>query len=175
MKVNAKKISLTAILSALATLSFMLESLFPPLFLPGARMGISNIFILLVAYLLGGKFAFFTLMVKTILGSLFSGNVSSLLYSLTAGTVALCVELTLIYIIKKVSTVCVSIAGSILNTTVQNLVFCLFTGAIEYLSYLPYLASISVISGIIVGFATHLILIKTSKIKNKTVDKGEIS
>ena len=167
MRESTKKITLTAILSSLATLTFMLESLFPPLFLPGARMGISNIFILLVAYLLGGRYAFFTLAVKTVVGSLFSGNMSSLLYSLPAGAIALCVELTLIYLIKKISTVCVSVAGAVLNTTIQNLTFCLVTGALEYLSYLPYLALISAVSGVIVGFATHLILTKTQKLKIK--------
>ncbi len=152
------KVTLCAVLSALGTIAFTIEGLFPPLFLPGARLGVSNIFILLSAILLGGKYGFITLIVKTVLGSLFAGNLSMILYSLPAGAVALTVELIIIYIIKKTSVLAVSVAGAVLNTTVQNIAFCLITGASEYLAYLPYLALISVISGLFVGFAVYLIL-----------------
>ena len=39
-----KKLTLCSIYSALAIISFVIENLFPPLFLPGARMGVSNVF-----------------------------------------------------------------------------------------------------------------------------------
>ena len=152
------KVTLCAILSALGTIAFTIEGLFPPLFLPGARLGVSNIFILLAAIILGGKYAFITLMVKTVLGSLFAGNLSMILYSLPAGAIALMVELIIIYIIRKTSVVAVSVGGAVINTTVQNVIFCLITGASEYLAYLPYLALISVVSGLFVGFAVYLIL-----------------
>ena len=152
------KVTLCAILSALGTIAFTIEGLFPPLFLPGARLGVSNIFILLAAIILGGKYAFITLMVKTVLGSLFAGNLSMILYSLPAGAIALTVELIIIYIIRKTSVVAVSVGGAVINTTVQNVIFCLITGASEYLAYLPYLALISVVSGLFVGFAVYLIL-----------------
>ena len=152
------KVTLCAILSALGTIAFTIEGLFPPLFLPGARLGVSNIFILLTAIILGGKYAFITLMVKTVLGSLFAGNLSMILYSLPAGAIALTVELIIIYIIRKTSVVAVSVGGAVINTTVQNVIFCLITGASEYLAYLPYLALISVVSGLFVGFAVYLIL-----------------
>ena len=105
------KVTLCAILSALGTIAFTIEGLFPPLFLPGARLGVSNIFILLAAIILGGKYAFITLMVKTVLGSLFAGNLSMILYSLPAGAIALTVELIIIYIIRKTSVVAVSVGG----------------------------------------------------------------
>ena len=76
------KITLTAVLSAFATIAFILESLFPPLFIPGARMGLSNVFILLTVYLVGGRYAIAALVVKTIIGSLFSGNVVYLIIHL---------------------------------------------------------------------------------------------
>ncbi len=152
------KVTLCAILSALGTIAFTIEGLFPPLFLPGARLGVSNIFILLAAIILGGKYAFITLMVKSVLGSLFAGNLSMILYSLPAGAIALTVELIIIYIIRKTSVVAVSVGGAVINTTVQNVIFCLITGASEYLAYLPYLALISVVSGLFVGFAVYLIL-----------------
>ncbi len=153
-----KKITLCAVLSTLGALAFMLESLFPPLFLPGARMGISNVFILLCALVVGKKYAYISLVVKILIGSLFSGNLSSIMYSLPSGLISLTVEILLLYLIKNVSLLSVSVLGSVINVSVQNTVFCLVTGATEYLSFLPYLALISVFSGLIVGLTVHFSL-----------------
>ena len=161
------KLTLCAILSALATLSFVIESLFPPFVLPGARMGISNIFILITAVLLGWKYSLITLTVKVLLGSLFAGNFSAILYSLPAGLLSLSIELLLLYFANKVSIVCISVSGAVINITAQNLIFCLITGTPEYLSYLPYLALTGIFAGLTVGFATYLILKKIVKIKKK--------
>lgn len=166
------KVTLTAVLSTLATLAFMLESLFPPLFLPGARMGISNIFILVCAIIVGGRYAYASLIVKILIGSLFSGNISSMMYSLPSGLLSLSIEILIIYYVKNVSLLSVSVLGSVLNITVQNTVFCLVTGTIEYLSFLPYLASISVLSGLLVGLATYFI-VKISPKKYKVVSNTQ--
>jgi len=150
------KITLCAVLTAFALITFVLEGLFPPLFLPGARMGISNVFILLTAIILGYKYGYAVLIVKTVLGSLFAGNVSAVMYSLPSGAIALALELILLHFCKNVSIISVSVLGAVVNATGQNLVFCLVTGATEYLAFLPYLSLISIVSGIIVGFTVYL-------------------
>ena len=139
----------------MALISFILESLFPPLFMPGARLGISNVFILLCLVLLGGKYAFFALIIKTVLGSVFSGNISSIMYSLPSGAIALLLQFVLLEF-TKVSVVATSVCGSLINTTLQNITFCLVTSTFEYLSFLPYLALIGVLSGVLVGFVVYL-------------------
>ena len=149
------KISLCGLLTAFALISFILEGLFPPLFIPGARLGISNVFILLCAVILGGKYAFAAVVIKTTLGSVFSGNLSAILYSLPSGLIALIVQLILLNF-TKVSVVATSVCGSIVNTSLQNLTFCLITGVMEYISYLPYLALIGALSGVLVGFTVYL-------------------
>lgn len=158
MKISLK-ISLCGILTAAALITFMIESLFPPIILPGAKLGLSNIFILLTAIILGGRYAFISLALKTILGSVFSGNVSAIMYSLPSGAIALTVELVLLYLTKS-SIIAISVCGSVINTTIQNLTFCLITDASEYLAYLPYLSIISILSGVLVGFTVYLIVKK---------------
>ncbi len=152
------KIVICALISAIATLSFMLESLFPPLILPGARLGISNIFILLSAIALGYVYGYFTLIVKVLLGSLLSGNFFSIVYALPAGLIALTIEILLFYLVKNISLICISIVGAVINITVQNVMFCLITNTAEYLAYCPYLALLGVIGGLFVGFAVHFII-----------------
>lgn len=152
-------------LAALATLSFTIENLFPPLILPGAKLGVSNIFILFALVALGAPYAFATLAVKVILGSLFAGNLSAITYSLPAGVIALSAEFAITYFIKKTSIVATSVVGSVLNITTQNIIFCLITDTAEYLCYLPYLALIGISSGLIVGFAIFFLL-KALPLKN---------
>ena len=155
--VRLYKLVLCALLSALALITFTIESLFPPIILPGARLGLSNVFILLCLILLGVPYAFSALVIKTIIGSLFAGNISMILYSLPAGAIALSIEIIILYFVKKSSIVSVSVAGAILNSALQNLTFCIVTGFIEYLSYLPYLTLIAIPSGVLIGFIVYLI------------------
>ena len=151
-----KKFALCGILSALGVIAFVIESLFPPIFLPGARMGVSNIFILLAVIICGWQYGFAALIIKVLLGSLFSGNISAIMYSLPAGVLSLGAEILLLYFTKKISVVAISVFGAVVNTTVQNATFCLIIGIVEYFYYLPYLAAISILSGLIVGFAVCL-------------------
>ena len=158
---SVKKLALSAMLSALALISFMIENLFPPLFLPGARLGISNVFILLAVLFLGSGYGYAVFIVKVVLGCIFSGNVSSILYSLPSGLIALTVEIILLKFNKKFGLIAISVFGAILNLVVQNIVFCLITGVMEYLAYSPYLSLIGILSGAIIGGIVYLIYKKT--------------
>ena len=154
------RLALAGLFASLATITFTLESLFPPIIIPGARMGLSNVFILLSALTLGYGYGVTVLAVKTILGSLFSGNISALMYSLPSGLIALTVQILLFYNIKHVSLLAVSVLGAVVNIVFQNIVFCLITKTIEYLAYSPYLALIGIISGLIVGLCVYTVIKK---------------
>lgn len=158
-----KRIVMTALLSAAALISFMIENLFPPLLVPGARLGVSNIFTLLAVICLGIKEGFAVLLVKILLGSLFSGNASAIIYSLPSGIISIAMEVALLFFAEKLSLVSVSTLGGSLNLTVQNAIFCLITGGSEYLIYLPYLSAIGALSGTFVGFTVYLIVVRIPK------------
>ena len=133
-KVPVKKIALCALFSAMALIAFIIESLVPPIVIPGAKFGVSNIFILLATITLGPIYGLAVLIIKTTLGSIFAGNISAIMYSLPAGALALGIEIILIYLAKKLSLGAVSVAGSVVNITAQNVVFCLVTKTSAYLS-----------------------------------------
>ena len=153
-----KKITLTAMLSTLALLSFMLENLLPPVFFVGARLGLSNIFILISLIVLGPLYGFGAMLVKVILGSIFSSNPSIIIYSLPSNFLALTIEYLLIRLKGKFSIVSISIAGACVSTIIQNVIFCLITGSTEYFIYSPYLLLIAVGGGLIVGLTVYLII-----------------
>lgn len=160
MKKTTLKIALCGLFSALGTIAFVLEGLFPPLIIPGARLGISNVFILLATIILGGGYGLATLVIKVFLGSLFSGNLSAILYSLPAGLISLAIEYILLKFTTKLSVLSISVCGAVINVSLQNVVFCLVTKTSQYLIYLPYLALTGVISGLAVGFIVYLVVKK---------------
>lgn len=149
----AKKIAVLAMMTGFGLIIFMVESLFPPMFFPGAKMGLSNIFSLLTLVLYGLPEALLVVVARTMLGSLFAGNASLLLYSLTAGVASVIVSRLLMIAFPKVSLLAVSVVSAVVHNTVQLLVYCALTQTALIFSYLPYLALLGVLAGVIVGLA----------------------
>ena len=149
----AKKIAVLAMMTGFGLIMFMVESLFPPMFFPGAKMGLSNIFSLLTLVIYGLPEALIVVIARTVLGSLFAGNASLLLYSLTAGVASVIVSRLLMIAFPKVSLLAVSVVSAVVHNTVQLLVYCALTQTTLIFSYLPYLALLGVLAGVIVGLA----------------------
>jgi len=151
-----KKIAFSAALSAFALVAFMLENLFPPIFIVGGRIGIANFFILVAGIICGFWYGLTALTVKAVLGSILSGNAGAILYSLPAGAVAYTAEMLIIIFAPKISLIAASVLGGTVNACLQNAAFCLITATPEYLIYIPYLALIGAAGGAIVGAAVYL-------------------
>lgn len=159
MKFSIKTVTITAVLSAFALISFMLESLIPPIFIPGARLGLSNLFVLLALIILGTKSAFAVFTVKILLGSIFAGNISMIMYSLPSGIISLAFEILLVKLWgNKLSLVAISTGAAVINVTIQNFVYVLITNTPSLIVYLPYLALISVFTGAFVGIVCQIII-----------------
>lgn len=155
----AKRLAMLSVLCAMGLIMFMVESLFPPLFLPGAKMGLSNIFSLLTVFVLGPLDAVVLVLVRTTLGSVFTGNLSTLMYSMSAGLVSVAVSSLLVeFLYPRVSVVAVSVVSAVMHNLTQNVVFCLISNTPQMFSYMPWLALLGVVAGIIVGFAVWFIL-----------------
>lgn len=158
----AKKIAVLALLCALSLITFIIENQFPPLFIPGARMGLANIFSLAALIMFSPWEAFVVVGVRTALGAVFAGNVSAILYSFTGGAVSMTVSSLLIYLAyPHVSLFAVSVAGAVAHNITQNIVYALLTGSALTMGYMPYLILIGALSGAIVGAVVMLIFKKT--------------
>ena len=158
MSITSKKLVTISLLTAFSLIAFIVESVFPPIIVPGAKMGVSNIFILISLIVFGPSEAFIITVIKCVLGSILVGNVGGIIYSLPAGIVSLIAEILLLYFKPIFSAVAVSVVGAVLNSTVQNITFAIITGDGDIIAYLPYLSIISAVSGIIVGLTAVLII-----------------
>ncbi|HOO22455.1 MAG TPA: Gx transporter family protein [Clostridia bacterium] len=154
MKGGAKRITVLAAFTAISLVMFTVESLIPT-FIPGAKIGLSNVFTLLALFLLGPYDAVILVVVRTVLGSIIGGNLSAIMYSLTAGIVSLAVSVVLYrFAFGKVSITALSVSAAVVHNIVQTAVFCLVTGTTQWFYYLVYLVPIGIISGLCVGVIT---------------------
>ena len=98
MRITTKKLALAAVLTALALGLSTLENLFPVSLLvplPGIKLGLANIVTVFALYRLGAPFALAILVARCLLGAMFAGNVSALLFSLMGGVLAMLVMILL--------------------------------------------------------------------------------
>lgn len=159
-KLTPKKVAFLGILVCCALLTFMLESLLPPLIIPGAKLGLSNIFTLLAIILLSPMEAVLLVSIKSTLGCLIMGNPFAIIYSLTAGLASLAISIILIRFIPKISIIAISIVGAIVHNLIQNIVFCIINQTYQLFSLMPYLALIGIVSGAVVGACVYMLIHK---------------
>ncbi len=163
-KTAAKKIATLAIFTALSLITFIIENQFPSMLIPGARMGLANIFSFAALIMYSPAEAFAVLVIRTSLGAVYAGNVSALLYSFTGGAVSMTVSSLLMYLLyPRISVMAVSICAAVSHNITQNIVFVLLSGTALTFGYMPYLVLLGIVSGSIVGGVTMLIFKKVPK------------
>lgn len=161
MRFSTKAITTCAVLAALALALSYLESFFPPLLLlllplPGVKLGLANIVTVYALYALGASSALAILVVRCLLGSLFAGNASALLFSLLGGLAAMLVMIAL-HALPRLSVYGVSVGGAAAHNCGQVAAAMLTLGSAAPLAYLPFLLLVSVFTGALTGFVAALL------------------
>ena len=159
---STRKIARLGVLLSASLILGLIESFIPPLVLPGMRIGLANIAILLVLYIYGPKEGFLVAMLKAVLVGLLRGSLFSMGgYMALAGTFLSFVVMALLhFLIKKMSIVGISLAGSLTHVLGQIGVAYLFLDK-AILGYLPWLLLIAFITGILIGLTSGVLLKRT--------------
>lgn len=157
-KFTAKKIAVLALLTGLSLITFIIESLFPTLIIPGAKPGLANVFSFAALIMYSPIEAFIVVALRTCLGAIYAGNVSALLYSFSGGIVSMAVSSVLMYLVyPRISVFAVSVAAAVAHNITQNAVFVLLSGSVLMFVNLPYLVLLGIVAGAIVGGITMLL------------------
>ncbi len=168
MKVN--RLTRGALLTALALALSYMESFFPPLLpLPGVKLGLANIVTVFALDALSAADALSILLARCLLGALFAGNASALLFSLLGGLSAFAV-MFLLRALRRPSVFGVSIGGAAAHNCGQIAAAMLVLGNAAPLGYLPFLLLVSLFSGAFTGFAASLLL---PALKKAGLERGE--
>ena len=147
-----------ALLTAIALTIFMVEAQIPSLVpIPGVKLGLANIITVFAMFAYTPKDALTILLVRVFLGSVFSGQISSLLYSLAGGLLCFAIMLVLRKILSANQLWVASVIGAVFHNIGQIIVAVIVTGTPRIVIYLPILLVSGIIAGTFTGLCTQFL------------------
>ncbi len=157
---STKRIALYGILIALALILSYVEAQIPAFFaIPGMKLGLTNIVVVVALYVLDAKSAMFINVVRILLVSLLFGTAMSFAFSIAGGMLST-VVMMLLKKTGKFGTVGVSAAGGITHNIAQILVAMLLLGTRAIAWYLPVLWISGIASGVLIGIIAGIIAVR---------------
>ena len=161
---KSSKVARYGLLIALALALSWLESLLPPLGVPGVKLGLPNLAVVFALYRLSWKDACVISLMRVALVALLFGNGAALAYSV-AGAV---LSLTVMGLLKKTdkfSSVGVSVAGGVAHNAGQILVAMALLETSRLAWYLPVLWISGTVAGVLIGIVSGELVKRVPNIK----------
>lgn len=154
------KIAYWGVFLALALVCSYVESLIPISFgIPGVKLGLTNIVVILMLYTIGAKDAILISVLRIILAGFMFGNAFSIIYSLAGGILSFVVML-LLKNTGKLKILSVSTAGGISHNVGQLIVAALIVENYNILFYVPVLIIAGIITGFLIGLLAGEIVLR---------------
>ena len=160
MRITTKKLALAAVLTALALGLSTLENLFPVSLLvplPGIKLGLANIVTVFALYALGPAQALLILAGRCLLGAVFAGNFSTILYSAGGGALAILTTILLKKVLKDNQLWVAGCLGAVAHSIGQMIVAIWVAGTPQLALYLPIMIGISILTGAFTGFCAQFL------------------
>ena len=142
---------------------FIIEAQLPPIVpIPGIKLGLANVVTLFAIYLLGYKEAAKIHILRIVLGSIFTGQTVSFMYSISGGICCLLIMMLCRKFISKDFIWLVGIFSAIAHIVGQLAVAMLVLGTIS-VYYAPIVLLSSIITGFFTGLCVQFLLKKHEK------------
>ena len=156
---KARKLTLMAMLTAIALTIFMIEAQIPALVpIPGIKLGLANIVTVFAVFALGPREAASILFVRIFLGAVFAGNFSTIFYSGAGGACAILVTIGLRKILTSQQLWVAGALGAVGHSIGQMAAAVAITSTPALVVYLPVMILCSVITGLFTGLCAQLLL-----------------
>ena len=150
---KAKRLTELALLTAISLIIFIVELQIPnPFPIPGIKLGLANIITVYAVYRYRPYEAAMIVAVRLILGAVFSGNITALIYSAAGSLLCLAGMLPLRRVIDKRHLWTASVLGAVLHNTGQMAAALIVMRTPQLLLYYPFL----IVSGCLAGAFTGL-------------------
>lgn len=154
------KIAYWGVFLALTLVCSYVESLIPISFgIPGVKLGLTNIVVILMLYTIGAKDAILISVLRIILAGFMFGNAFSIIYSLAGGILSFVVML-LLKNTGKLKILSISTAGGISHNVGQLIVAALVVENYNILFYVPVLIIAGIITGFLIGLLAGEIVLR---------------
>ncbi len=159
-----RRLAELGLLTALAVIFGWIEHLLPLVpSVPGIKLGLGNIVIMLALYRFGRREAALLSAAKVLLCALIFGGFSGILYSASGAILSLAVMI-IMYKRKAFSPIGVSAAGGAAHITAQVLTAILLTSTTQIWRILTVLLAVGTLTGALNGLLTLALLGKLEKI-----------
>ena len=158
------RVAFFGLFTALALIFGYVESLFP-IFLgvPGIKLGLANLLILVILYRWGMKEAYLLSVVRVVLSGFIFGNLFSILYSLSGALLSLTV-MCLLKKSEKFTVIGISMAGGVFHNIGQLLMAGIALQSFSIFYYFPVLLISGMLTGIMIGILVRELLKRIYKI-----------
>ena len=162
---NTKKIAYYSLLIALALVLSYVESQIPPLMsVPGMKLGLTNLVVLVALYRLGYKDAILINIVRILIVGFTFGNGVSILYAISGAIISF-ITMALLKRFTSLHVIAISTAGGIMHNVGQILMAMVLFGSKQLLWYLPFLWASGIAAGIIIGIISGFIMKRLPNVK----------
>ena len=156
---GARRITQMALLTAIALTIFMAEAQIPvPIPIPGIKLGLANIVTVYAVFALGPGDALLILVARVFLGAVFSGQMSTLLYSAGGGLLCWLALCLLRRVLSRDQIWLCSPVAAIFHNLGQLLVAAGVMKTWAVLAYLPYLVMAGTAAGLFTGLCAQVLI-----------------
>ena len=163
---RTSKLTIAALMAALALIFSYIEVLIPFNFgIPGIKLGIANLVIIVALYYLGTRYALLINVIRILIGGLLFSGVFGMLYSMAGALLSMLVMV----LVKKCGLFSVtgaSMAGGVAHNLGQLLVAAFLVSNLKIFVYFPVLVISGVVSGAVIGILAYLVLKKLPAAKH---------
>lgn len=155
---SARRIAFAALLAALALIFSYIEVILPfTPGLPGVKLGIANLVVVVALYRLGPGYGLAVNLVRVFLAGLLFSGAFGILYSLAGALLSYC-TMILLKRTDLFSVTGVSIAGGVAHNLGQMIIAAVIVGNAGAFAYFPVLLFSGIVSGALIGLLAWLIL-----------------
>lgn len=160
-----KRLAFLALLTAIALTIFMIEAQLPPLVpIQGVKLGLANIVTVYAVFVLGPRDALMITFVRVFLGSVFSGQMMTFLYSISGGLLAWAAMSLLRHVLTRKQLWLASPAAGVCHNIGQLLAAAAVMKTWAVFAWLPVLLLSGVITGVFTGLCAQFLTSRLEKI-----------
>lgn len=160
---KTRKIAYLGVFLALALILSYVESLIPFYFgIPGVKLGLTNLIVVVMLYCTGTKEAFGVSVARILLAGFLFGNLFSILYSLAGGVLSFIV-MCLLKKTGRFHVISVSVTGGISHNIGQLIVAAFVVETYDIFYYMPFLLIAGVATGFVIGMLAQEFILRFEK------------
>ena len=161
---GARRITLLALLTAIALTIFLVEAQLPVLIpIPGVKLGLANIITVYAMFVLGPFDALLILCARVFLGAVFSGHMMTLLFSAGGGLLSWLVLLLLRRLLTPGQIWLGTSVAAVFHNVGQLLVAAAVLRSWAVMAWLPYLLAGAAAAGLFTGLCAQFLIARLAR------------